>query len=331
VYTARTMTRPKSSVCFISFLFAALAVVQLGRLTPFAQSRTVRAVALTFDDLPYVAVESADYVHDAERVTTEILRVLRVHNAPAVGFVNEAKVQVQGQMDARVAVLKRWADSGVVLGNHTYSHADLNALTIDQYEDEIIRGEVVTRRLMELRNNPYQLYFRHPFTHTGDTAEKKQVVEGFLAARGYKVAPFTIENSDYIFNVPYVKARRSGDAAMIRRLARAYLDFTFAETAFEETITPQIFGHNIPQTLLIHSNDITADNLDKILTALEERGYRFITLAEAMADDAYRTHDVVTRAGPTWLWRWMKSKGMNLNFRDEPDPPAWVSDLYAKR
>src|SRR5205823_12247646 len=125
--------------------------------------------------------------------------VLRVHGAQACAFVNEVRLQVQGETDARVAVLKRWADSGVVLGNHTYSHADLNALTVDQYEDEIIRGEVVTRRLME-PFNPYPLYFRHPFTHTGDTAEKKQAVEGFLAASGYKVAPFTIENSDYIFN-----------------------------------------------------------------------------------------------------------------------------------
>jgi peptidoglycan/xylan/chitin deacetylase (PgdA/CDA1 family) len=324
------MLRPTSFVC-VPICLAAFAGVHAGRLTPPAQTRAVRAIALTFDDLPYVAVASTDYVHDAERVTTEILRALRVHNAPAVAFVNEARVQVEGEMDARVAVLKRWTESGVVLGNHTYSHADLNTLTTDQYEDEIIRGEVVTRRLMELRTNPYQLYFRHPFTHTGDTAEKKKAVEGFLAARGYKVAPFTIENSDYIFNVPYVKAGRSGDDPMRHRLARAYLDFTFAETAFAETIAPQIFGHDIPQTLLIHSNDITADSLDEILTKLEARGYRFITLADAMADETYRTRDVVTKAGPTWLWRWMKSKGMNLNFKDEPDPPAWVSDLYARR
>lgn len=324
------MTRPKGFARIFGFLFVALAVVHVGRLTLFAQSQTVRTIALTFDDLPYVAVESADYVRNAERVTNEILRVLRVHNAPAIAFVNEAKLEVQGEMDARVAVLKRWADSGVVLGNHTYSHADLNALTIEQYEDEIIRGEVITRRLMEPRN-PYQLYFRHPFTHTGDTAAKKQSVEGFLATRGYKVAPFTIENSDYIFNRPYAKARRSGDDAIMQRLAQTYLDFTFAETAFEETIAAQLFGHDIPQTLLIHSNDITADNLDKMLTAFEGRGYRFITLAQAMADDAYRTQDGVTKAGPTWLWRWMKSKGMNLNFRDEPDPPAWVTDLDAKR
>jgi peptidoglycan/xylan/chitin deacetylase (PgdA/CDA1 family) len=323
------MKRVARFICACGFLFAALALVQVGRVTLVAQSPTARAMALTFDDLPYVALESSDYVHDADRVTTEILRVLRTHNAPAVAFVNEARLQVQGETDARVAVLKRWADSGIVLGNHTYSHADLNALTADQYEDEIIRGEVVTRRLMEPRN-PYQLYFRHPFTHTGDTAEKKRAVEGFLAARGYKVAPFTIENSDFIFARPYAKARRSGDDTMKQRLSQAYLDFTVSETTFMETIATQLFGHDIPQTLLVHSNDITADNLDKMLTTFERRGYRFITLAQAMADTAYRTQDVVTKAGPTWLWRWMKSKGMNLNFRDEPDPPAWVTDLDTK-
>jgi peptidoglycan/xylan/chitin deacetylase (PgdA/CDA1 family) len=149
------MTHPTRFVWVFGFLFAALAVVQLGRLTLFAQSRTVRAIVLTFDDLPYVAVESAAYVRNAERVTDEILRVLRVHNAPAVAFVNEAKLEVQGEMDARVAVLKQWTDGGVVLGNHTFSHADLNARTTEQFEDEIIRGDIITRQLMEPHRPPF--------------------------------------------------------------------------------------------------------------------------------------------------------------------------------
>src|SRR5437763_1594468 len=164
MYTAHTITRPTRFIGVSVFIFAAFAVVHVGRLMLFAQSPTVRTIALTFDDLPYVAVESAEYVHDADRVTTEILHVLRVHSAPAVAFVNEARLQVEGETDARVAVLKRWADSGVILGNHTYSHADLNSLTVDQYEDDIIRGEVVKRRLREPRNH-YPLYFRCPVTH----------------------------------------------------------------------------------------------------------------------------------------------------------------------
>jgi len=325
------MTRSKGFASISVFLFAALALVHVGRLTLFAQSQAVRTIALTFDDLPYVSVESANYVPDAERVTDEILRVLRVHNAPAVAFVNEAKLQVAGERDARVAILKRWADAGVVLGNHTYSHADFNTLSVREFEDEIIRGEAVTRRLMEARH-PYQLYFRFPQTHGGDTAEKKQAVEAFLAERDYKVAPHTIDNSDFLFNVPYIKAKRLGDASTSGRLANAYVEFTLAATTFAEQIAPKIFGRDIPQTLLIHANDITADCLNTMLTRFEARGYRFITLDEGMNDDAYKTQDTfVTRAGPTWLWRWMKSKGMNVSFKDDPDPPAWVSELYSKR
>ena len=45
--------------------------------------------------------------------------------------------------------------------------------------------------------------------------------------------------------------------------------------------------------------------LDEMLRRYRERGYRFISLDQAMADPAYATPDtLVTDFGPTWLWRW---------------------------
>jgi peptidoglycan/xylan/chitin deacetylase (PgdA/CDA1 family) len=310
------------------FLVASLAVVY-GTLPVASGQSSGRAIAITFDDLPYVAVDAVDFVKGASRVADETLRVLRARNAPATAFVNEAKLQ--GEFDARVAVLKRWADAGVILGNHTYSHADFNALSVAEFENEITRGEVVTRKLME-RRRPYQLYFRFPQTHGGDTSEKKEAIERFLAEKGYKVTPHTVENSDFVFNVPYTRARLAGDVGTSERLLDAYVAFTFAAADFAERIAPKIFGRDIPQTLLLHSNDITADSFDRLLTGFEARGYRFVTLDEAMNDEAYHTHDtLVTRSGPTWLWRWMKSKGMSISFKDDPEPPAWVSELYDRR
>ena len=96
-------------------------------------------------------------------------------------------------------------------------------------------------------------------THTGDTQAKKEAIERFLATRGYKVTPHTIENSDFIFNVAYARALRNKDTALASRLRDAYLDFTIAATEFAEQISPQIFGREVPQTLLIHANDINAD------------------------------------------------------------------------
>jgi hypothetical protein len=142
----------------------------------------------------------------------------------------------------------------------------------------------------------------------------------------------TIENSDFVFNVPYARARRDKDEALAKRLRESYLDYTVAVTDFAERVAPQIFGRDIPQTLLIHANDINADCLDEMLKRFEARGYRFVTLDQAMNDPAYQTKDtVVSQRGPTWLWRWMKSLGMNVSFNGDPEPPQWVLDLYNQR
>lgn len=312
--------------------FRLLLIIALLTVTVQAQTGlSSRKMVVTFDDLPYVAVGDVPYLPSAQRATKEILRTLQTHQAPAVAFVNETQLQVTGEVDARTALLQQWVDASVILGNHTYSHPDFNNLTVEQFEDEIIKGEVITRRLMR-PHGPYQLYFRHPMTHTGDTQAKKEAIEKFLMARGYKVTPHTIDNEDFIFNAIYVRALRNKDEALAKRLRAAYLDFTIAATEFAERSLSQIFGHEIPQTLLIHANDLNADCLEEMLRRFEARGYQFISLDEAMADPAYQTKDTyVTKYGPTWLSRWMKSKGMNLSFKDDPEPPQWVKDLYNQK
>ena len=309
-----------------------LIVILLLCLGAAAQSNLPsRKMAVTFDDLPYAAVGQPHGLSHAQRATKKLLAVLKSWRVPVVAFVNENGLQVTGEVDARIELLQQWVDAGAILGNHTYSHPDFNTLTIEQFEDEIIKGEVVTRRLMQSRPS-YQLYFRHPMTHTGNTQAKKEAIEMFLTARGYKITPHTIENSDVIFNAIYVDALRDHDEAMARRLRKDYLDFTIAATEFAERISPQIFGQEVTQTLLIHANDINADCLDEMLERFAARGYRFVTLDEAMNDPAYKTRDTyVTAYGPTWLWRWMKSKGMDVSFKGDPETPQWVTDLFRKR
>ena len=299
-------------------LVAALAA-QAGQ-PPVARSR---AIALTFDDLPFVAA-GGPYFPPAARATAELLRVLRRHKAPAVGFVNEAQLDAAGDRAARAGLLQQWIDAGMTLGNHTYSHPDFNRLTIEDFKDQIVRGEPTIRRLMDARP-PRRMFFRHPMTHTGDTQEKKAAIERFLDQRGYTIAPHTIENSDFIFNVVHRRAQASGDVALAARVRQAYIDHTFAATAFAESISPKIFGREVTQTLLLHANALNADTLDELLSRYEARGYRFVTLEEAMADPAYATKDtLVSTHGPTWLWRWMRSLGMNVSFSEDPEVPAWV-------
>jgi len=288
-----------------------------------------RAVALTFDDLPEAL--DGNNLAGMRRNTPELLGTLRRHRAPAIGFVNEAKLHAPGEVDARIAVLKQWVDAGMILGNHTFSHSRLFTTPLLKYEDDVIKGEVITRRLMS-GHEPYQLYFRHPYTSTGPNKEVKEAFEKFLGERGYKVAPFTIENSDYIFNRLYVDARRDKDTALMERLRTAYLELNDVQFEFFERLSNEMFGREISQTLLIHANDLNADCLDQMLKRLEARGYRFVTLDQAVEDKAYQTKDdYIGPNGPSWLHRWTVSMGLKMKLNEEPDPPKWVLEMFKAR
>lgn len=310
----------------VTFLIAVFTPISLAAE---ATASAPKQMALTFDDLPYATpVPDGWSLPNAQRVTAAILDALTTHGAPATAFVNEAQLYKLDQIDARTALLQRWVEAGGVLGNHTFSHTDLNKVSIDEYEDEIVRGDIVSRTLMASRS-PYQLYFRHPYTHTGDTSTKKKAIERFLTARDYLVAPHTIDSQDYIFNHVYVVARQRGDTDVAERVCTAYVEFVSRVTTFSEQAAKKVFGRSIPQTILLHANDVNADCLDELLQRLAERQYTFVSLDTAMADTAYQASDtLVTAFGPTWLWRWTKSQGLKVSFKDDPVPPAWINELY---
>jgi peptidoglycan/xylan/chitin deacetylase (PgdA/CDA1 family) len=302
-----------------ALLAALLAAGPLARQpAPVAPSRTV---AVTIDDLPFVHNGEESWLPAATRGTAAILEALKAHRAPAVGFVNEDKLEAATAEEraARLALLQRWIDAGHKLANHTYSHPDANARSVEAYVEDVDKGERLTRGM--LRRTP-PVYFRHPMTHTGDTAAKKAGIEKALAERGYTVAPHTIENMDFVYDL----ARAKADAAGQQRLRDSYLELTFAATAFAERKANELFGRDdVPQVLLIHANRLNADLLGTVLEGYAARGYRFITLDAAMADKAYATPDLyVGTHGPTWLFRWSRTLAPTSDFRADPEMPAWV-------
>src|SRR5262249_7383381 len=140
----------------ITQLALTLLLIFGGVVAPTPQSDPPRrTMAVTIDDLPYVNPAQLKYLPSAQRATNDILRTLKTHHAPAVGFVIEKDLQAAGEVAARTALLKQWVDAGMTLGNHTYSHPDFNSLTVEQFEQEIVKGEPVTQKLMESRK-PYQ-------------------------------------------------------------------------------------------------------------------------------------------------------------------------------
>jgi peptidoglycan/xylan/chitin deacetylase (PgdA/CDA1 family) len=290
--------------------------------------------AIFFDDLPK-AYAGKDTAGDIRATTECLLQALQAHHAPATGFVNERGLFVPDETDARIEVLRMWLTAGMQLGNHTFSHLDLNKTPLQDYEDDVIHGEVVWRKLVADHDQkagnttPTARYFRHPYTHTGETKEKKAAFETFLKSRGYTIAPFTIEAFDWGFNAIYTKAVVAGDKELAQRIRASYLGYVDTMVGYFEQKSRELFGREIPQILLIHANNINADATDEILTHLEKRGYCLVTLGQALSDPAYATKDdYVGPIGPSWLHRWALAFGKPMSFREEPDPPKWILDLY---
>lgn len=283
-------------------------------------SPTPLEIAVTFDDLPAVEGELANI----QRLTKKLLAAIRTSQVPAIGFVNEGKLFVYGEIDPRTALLREWLDSGLQLGNHTYSHINIGQVPFDTYAEDLIRGETVTRMLLAERGQKLR-YFRHTQLRTGPTEEYRAQLNSLLERRGYVTAPVTIDNNDYIFARAYARATARSDKSAKQRLAKEYLVYMEKVVAHFEDLSRTFLGRPMKHTLLLHANDLNADHFPALARMLRNRGYKFISLDEALTDPAYRLPEAQSPRGISWLHRWMLAKGLPM--QEEPLEAEWVRTL----
>jgi peptidoglycan-N-acetylglucosamine deacetylase len=313
----RMMLRKISRALLVSVTLASVLAIHAS-----AQGASPRRqVAVTFDDLPAPYGDLADL----RRITPAILASVKRNGVPTVGFVNERKLYRHGEVDERVNLLRAWLDAGAELGNHTFSHINLQSAPLADYEEDVVRGETVTRWLLQERGMKLR-YFRHPFLFTGATPEYKEGLAKFLASRGYTVAPVTVDNADYVFAEVYYKAKKRGDAETAKRVADAYVPYMENIFDFFERLSAETFGREVSQVLLLHANEINADRFDELAAMLKRRGYTFVTLEDALKDPAYKEPDALYKNGVSWIRRWRVAKGMPD--KEEPETPQFVYDLY---
>ncbi|MDQ3803664.1 MAG: polysaccharide deacetylase family protein [Acidobacteriota bacterium] len=303
-----------------ALVLAALACACAHGQTP-ANPRPAREVAVTVDDLP---AQWGDLAVMRE-ITPKLLDSFRRHGVPAVGFVNEGKLFVRGEVDERTELLRAWLDAGHELGNHTFSHILIDRHPLAAYQEDVIRGETVTRMLLAERGRKLR-YFRHTQLRTGPTAEYKRGLAEFLAARGYTVAPVTVDNQEWVFAHVYARAKERRDAETARRVAAEYVRYMEEVFDFFEKLSAESLGYEVKQTLLLHANELNADHFDALAAMMKRRGYTFITLERALTDPAYALPDAQDKQGISWLNRWRLAKGQPM--RPEPREPAWVAELF---
>ena len=264
---------------------------------------------------------------EAVRANTEqILASLKKHHAPAIGLINEAQVHI-GDDSNRAETLELWLKGGFELGNHTYSHPDFNKLTLAEFIADADKGQVLLKQMLPKYGQSLR-FFRFPFNHAGDNEEKFNGFRKWLAENHYEVATCTVENEDWVFAAAYDKALDRGDKENASKIRGAYLDYTDAMLQFFERASREVLGHEFPQVFLLHANRLNAAALDELLDRTEKRGYRFVSLAEAQSDAAYKTPDnYIGPYGTVWIYRWAPALGKKVDGRSEPVVPKWVEDL----
>ncbi|MCU1268712.1 MAG: polysaccharide deacetylase [Acidobacteriaceae bacterium] len=300
----------------LSLLFATAMPLQ-------AQNPAQRGIAITIDDLPAGGASSMTGSEIIE-MTTKLLGTLRDQKIPAVGFVNERKLYKFGEVDERIKALSMWLDDGFDLGNHTFSHASLNRVGLKEWEEEIIRGETVTRMLLAQHNMKLR-YFRHPYLDTGRDLETRRQAEAFLVDRGYHIAPITMDAWDWMYAGVYDDARRRGDTALEQQLVSSYLSYTSAVFDYYEKFSKDLIGYEPKQIILLHANWLEADHIGELLDLLRKRGYQLVTLQDALSDSAYSLPDeYVGEEGTSWLDHWAITRGHPP--QHTPVFPQWVID-----
>lgn len=267
-------------------------------------------VALTFDDLPAAGGvrPGITRVGIATRLTGE----LRANRLKGVyGFVNA--VDLGGDPDAQHA-LRIWIDTGMNIGNHTWSHPSLSSDTADAFEHDIALDEPALRQYAGRRD---WHWFRYPYLEEGGTMEKRNGVRDWLHQHGYRIAEVTLNFNDDDWGDPYLRCLTQHNQAEIAWLQKTYLE-SAAQSIPQEREEEQIaYGHEIPNVLLLHATEFTTLMLPSLMRLLKQEGFRFATLPRVEKNRAYAVNATAELPdGGTLVEEVLAARHLNA-------PPVW--------
>jgi peptidoglycan/xylan/chitin deacetylase (PgdA/CDA1 family) len=292
-------------------MFAMVAILAAISLSRFAVAAPPAVpdppqIAITFDDLPaHNLLPPGETRMD---VASKILRALDdAHLPPTYGFVNGVRIEEQ---PADAAVLDAWRASGDPLGNHGWSHMNLDQHALEEFEADVNRNEPLLSSRMKDQD---WRWFRFPFLAEGDTPEKRAGIRSFLLQHGYKIAGVTMSFGDYQWNEPYARCKAKGDNEAIASLENSYLAAADASIGYSRGLSQTLYGRDIPYVLLMHIGAFDAEMLSRLLRLYRSRGFAFVTLPEAERDQFYgEDTDLHLSPGPDSLEESMTERHLSL-------------------
>jgi peptidoglycan/xylan/chitin deacetylase (PgdA/CDA1 family) len=284
-----------------------------------------KMVSITIDDVPNTArFENDGY----QSVLLDKLDSLEI---PIAIFINEGLIYRTDSISKNFALLNNWTEKGyITLGNHSFDHSRYSTNGIDVFSNQIINGESISRQLAKKYKKPLK-HFRFPYNDLGGNSIQHSQIKHFLKEKGYVIAPFTIESSDWMFNTVYKhyvynkefkKAKEIGDEYIIKTLE--YFDF-FEALGLED------YKRTINQVYLCHDNKINADFLPQLVTELRKREYTFISLEDALTDEVYQQKDnYYKKWGVSWMYRWKSTQKERASLMNQEPSIEKIQILYEK-
>jgi peptidoglycan/xylan/chitin deacetylase (PgdA/CDA1 family) len=269
-------------------------------------------MAVTFDDLP----AHGDLPPGVSRldIAKAILATLQQERLPPIyGFINGKRIDEDATSRA---VLDAWRAAGQPLGNHTFEHGDLNKETAAQFAVDVEKNEPLLQSLM---GHDDWHWFRYPYLHEGDTVAKRRAARKFLVAKGYRIAEVNMDFEDYLWNAPYARCMAKHDEVSIQKLHDSYLAVALQYYGVFRELSRRVYGRDVKYVLLLHVGAFDARMLPELLALYRDKGIRFISLPESMADPAYRDDpDIGEPSGGAQLELMVQKKKLRFPVNGKP-------------
>ncbi len=216
-----------------------------------------------------------------------ILRHLRDKGVQAMFFVT---LRNGADRPEGLALLKRLADGGQLIANHTVTHPDFNAATttLDGFEREILGCDTVIGALPG-----YRKLLRFPFLREGAADAKRDGIRTFLREHGYRIGYVSIDTSDWVVDQKLRQALVSDPALDLTAWRALHLAGVWDNARAYDRLARLLYGRSVKHVLLLHHNLLNALFLGDVIDMFRSRGWTIVGPDEAFADPAYRVAPMI--------------------------------------